>query len=223
MDWEAISLSVRLAACTVAALLVIGGPVAYWIARSRSPAKVLVQAVVTTPLILPPTVLGFYLLAALGPRSLLGGWIEAATGERIVFSFWGLLIGSVIFSAPFMVQPLSVAFGSVERDLLELSWSQGASRRATLAYVMLPLALPGIIAGSALTFAHTMGEFGVVLMVGGNIPGRTRTASVSVYDAVQSMDYERAGATAGVLLGISLVALIATFSFQRRHAAGSVG
>lgn len=223
MDWEALALSVRLAACTVGALFVLGGPLAYWIAHSRSRAKVLVQSLVATPLVLPPTVLGFYLLVALGPRSMLGAWIEAVTGARVVFSFWGLLIGSIVSSVPFMVQPLSVAFASIERELLEMSWCQGASRRATMRYVVLPLALPGIVAGSVLTFAHTMGEFGVVLMVGGNIPGRTRTASVAIYDAVQTMEYERAAMTAGVLIAVSFAALVAMFSFQRRLAADRAG
>lgn len=220
MDWEAIALSIRLAACTVGVLLVVGAPLGYWIAHGRSRFKAIVQTLVATPLVLPPTVLGLCLLVALGPRSPVGAWVESVTGHRMVFSFSGLLIASIISSLPFMVHPLALAFASIERELIEISWCQGASRRATMTHVVLPLALPGIIAGSALAFAHTMGEFGVVLMVGGNIPGRTRTASVAIYDAVQTLEYRRAALTAAALVGVAVAALLASFSLQRRLSAG---
>lgn len=216
MDAGALWLSVRLAAATTAVLLVLGTPLAYWIGRSRRRWKVLVEAVVALPLVLPPTVLGFYVLLAISPRSPIGRWYEALTGSRLPFTFRGLLVASVLYSLPFAVQPMAVAFGQVERRLLEASWTLGEGRLGTFVRTVAPLALPGIVTGSVLAFAHTLGEFGVVLMVGGNVPGETRTVSISIYDHVQALDYAAAGETAAVLLAVSFVVLAVTYGLQRR-------
>lgn len=216
MDWSAIALSLRLAAATTLVLLAIGLPLAAWLAFSKRRGRWLVDAVVALPLVLPPTVLGFYVLVALGPRSPIGYAYEALTGSRIVFSFQGLLIASVLYSLPFAVQPFAAAFAAVDRSLIETAWCLGASKLRTFTRVVMPLARPGIVAGVVLSFAHTIGEFGVVLMVGGNLPGRTRTISVSIYDDVQAFDYARAGRTAAVLLVFSFIVLATTYRQQRR-------
>lgn len=216
MDWEAIWLSVRLASAATAVLAVIGVPLAWWLATSRTRLKPVVEAVVALPLVLPPTVLGFYLLLALGPRGPLGGLFESAFGVRLAFSFAGLLVASVVYSLPFAVQPLAASFAAVDKRLIETSWCLGRSRLATFTRVVLPLSMPGLIAAAVLSFAHTLGEFGVVLMVGGNIPGLTRTASISIYDDVQAMDYARAGRTSLVLLGVSFAALVTTYSLRAK-------
>jgi molybdate transport system permease protein len=168
--------------------------------------------------VLPPNVLGFYVLVALGPRSPIGRAYEAIVGSAIVFSFQGLLVASVLYSLPFAVQPFAAAFAAVDRNLIETAWCLGASRVRTFARIVVPLARPGIIAGMVLSFAHTVGEFGVVLMVGGNLPGSTRTVSISIYDDVQAFDYARAGRTAALLLVFSFVVLAMTYRLQRRSA-----
>ncbi len=216
MDWAAISLSLRLAAWTTGLLLVLGLPIAGWLASSRWRWKFLVEAVVALPLVLPPTVLGFYLLLALGPRSPLGRAFESLTGHTLPFSFEGLLLASVLYSLPFAVQPFTAALASVDRRLIEASWCLGVSRFQTFVRVVLPLSATGILSGMVLTFAHTLGEFGVVLMVGGNLEGRTRTASISIYDAVQALDYTSAGNTALLLLVFSFLVLALTYGLQRR-------
>lgn len=216
MDWQAIALSVRLAAATTAILLVCGVPLAAWLAFSRRRWTVAVEAVVALPLVLPPTVLGFYLLMALGSRSPVGRWWEALTGAPLAFTFNGLLIASVLSSLPFAVQPLMAAFAGVDRTLLEDAAVLGVSWPRTVLSVVLPISQPGLVTAGVLTFAHTMGEFGVVLMVGGNIPGQTRTAAIAIYDSVQAFDYGTAGRTSLLLLGFSLVVLVTTYILQRR-------
>jgi len=216
MDWEAIWLSLRLAVSTTAILLVIGTPVAYWLAFSPRRWKFLVEAVVALPLVLPPTVLGFYVLLAMGPRSPIGALYGKLTGGMLPFSFQGLLLASVLYSMPFTVQPLAAAFAAVDRKLVEASYCLGVSRLATFRRVVAPLALPGIAAGAILSFAHTMGEFGVVLMVGGNIAGVTRTVSISIYDQVQALHYAAAWETSLFLLAISFGVLAVTYGLQRR-------
>ena len=218
MDWLAITLSLRLAALTTLILLLVGMPIAWWLAASQRRWKFLVEAVVALPLVLPPTVLGFYMLLAMGPRSPLGQLYESVAGHGLAFSFQGLLIASVLYSLPFTVQPLATAFSAVDPKLVEASWCLGESRLATFFRVILPLSWPGIVTGAILSFAHTMGEFGVVLMVGGNIPGVTRTASISIYDAMQSLDYAAAGKTSLLLLAISFVVLAITYSLHRNLA-----
>ena len=216
MDWLAIVLSIRLATATTVILLAIGLPVASWLALSNRRGRWAVDAVVALPLVLPPTVLGYYVLVMLGPRSPLGRAYEALTGGPLVFSFNGLLVASVLYSLPFAVQPFAAAFAAVDRTLIETAWCLGASRLRTFARIVVPLARPGIVAGAVLTFAHTVGEFGVVLMVGGNLPGTTRTVSISIYDDVQAFNYARAGRTAGLLLAFSFVVLALTYRLQRR-------
>lgn len=216
MDWMALELSVRLAVATAVILLFLGGIMAYWLSFSRWRFKFLVEAVVALPLVLPPTVLGFYMLLALGPSSPLGRFYEALTGQMLPFSFQGVLVASVVYSLPFAVQPLISAFSRVDRRLIEASWDLGASQMKTFVRVILPLSLPGVITAIVLSFAHTLGEFGVILMVGGNIEGVTRTAAISLYDQVQSLHYEAAGQTALVLVSVSFIVLAITYGVQRR-------
>lgn len=216
MDWAAVGLSIRLAAWTSLLLFVIGIPIAYWLAVSRWRLAFLVEAVVALPLVLPPTVLGFYILLAVSPRNPLGALYLDLTGQALPFSFQGLLLASVLYSLPFAVQPFAAAFKGVDRHLVEASWSLGVSRLATFLRVVLPLSRPGLVTGIVLSFAHTLGEFGVVLMVGGNLPGVTRTVSISIYDDVQALDYASAGRTSLLLLGLSMVVLALTYGLQKR-------
>ena len=215
MDWDALWLSVRLAAATTLVLIAIGVPIAYWIVYSPRRWKVIVEAIVALPLVLPPTVLGFYVLVAIGPFSPLGGLYARIAGHGLPFTFEGLLVASVLYSLPFAVQPFSAEFAAVDRQLLEASWSLGVSRIGTFRRVVLPLSTRGLITGIVLSFAHTLGEFGVVLMVGGNLPGVTRTVSISIYDAVQSLDYALASRTSLVLLVVSFAILTAVYALQR--------
>ena len=215
MDWTAIGVSVRLSLATMGALVVIGMPIAYWLAFSTRRWKFLVEAIVALPLVLPPTVLGFYILIAIGPRSPFGRAWQAAAGRGLPFTFEGLLVASILYSLPFAVQPFSAAFASVDRRLLDASWSLGVSRAATFRRVVLPLSARGLVTGMVLSFAHTLGEFGVVLMVGGNLPGITRTVSISIYDSVQALDYRAASETSLFLLVVSFAILAVTYSLQR--------
>ena len=216
MDWQALWLTVRLAVLVAAALLIIGMPIAYWITYSRRRWKFLVEAVVALPIVLPPTVLGFYVLVALGSRSPLGRWWQGMTGHTLAFTFEGLLIGSIVYSLPFAVQPFAASFASVDSRLLAASATLGASRLRTFFQVVLPLSVSGLVTGIALSFAHTMGEFGVVLMVGGNIPGVTRTVSIDLFDKVQALNYSGANHTALVLLVISFLILAVVYGINRR-------
>lgn len=216
MDWQALRLTLQLASCTTVLLFVVGLPLAYWLATTRWRCKFLLEALVTLPLVLPPTVLGFYLLMALGPHSIVGRVYSEATGTSLPFSFVGILIGSVIGNLPFAVRPFLAAFSGMDRRLVEASWCLGVSRAETFRRVTLPLCRPGILAGLVLTFAHSVGEFGVVLMLGGNIPAVTRTLSISIYDNVQSLDYAAAHQTAVVLVAFSFVVLCLTHALSRR-------
>jgi molybdate transport system permease protein len=216
MDWQAFWLTIRLAVLVTAILVVIGLPTAYWIAYSRWRWKFLAEAVVALPLVLPPTVLGFYLLLALGSRSPLGRWWQSMTGHPLAFTFTALVIGSVIYSLPFAVQPFSASFALVDQRLLSASATLGASRLRTFVQVVLPLSMPGLVTGVALSFAHTMGEFGVVLMVGGNIPGVTRTVSIDIYDQVEAFNFSAANQTSLALLAISFAALCLVYGTNRK-------
>jgi molybdate transport system permease protein len=216
MDQAALRLSLELAALTTVALLAIGLPIAHWLTVSRWRWKFLVEALVALPLVLPPTVLGFYLLVALGPRSPLGRAFEAIAGHRFPFSFEGLLVASILYSLPFSVQPFAAALSGVDPRLVEASYSLGVSRLATFFRVTLPLSWNGVLAGAVLTFAHTMGEFGVVLMVGGNIAGKTRTLSIAVFDHVEALEYDAANRTAALLLALSFAVLVVVYALQRR-------
>ena len=216
MNAEALLLSLRLALCVSAILFVLGMPLAYWLAYSRRRWKFLLEALVALPLVLPPTVLGFYMLLAMGPRGPLGKFWYAVFGHGLAFTFAGLVIASVLYSLPFAVQPLVASFETVDRKLLDASAVLGANRLRTFCRIILPLSVPGIISSLVLSFAHTLGEFGVVLMVGGNLAGVTRTVSIDIYDRVQSLDYAGANRTALLLLLISFTVLAAVYGINRR-------
>jgi len=216
VDWDAVWVTAKLAAATTAVLAAVGLPLAWWLATTRWRGRAVVEAAVALPLVLPPTVLGFYVLAATGPHTPLGRGFEAVTGGRLPFTFAGILVGSVLFNLPFAVRPFAAALAAVDRRLVEASWCLGESRLRTFARVVVPLAWPGVLAGLVLTFAHTVGEFGVVLMVGGNVPGVTRTLSVAVYDDVQALDYAAAGRTAVALVAFAFAALCLVHALQRR-------
>ena len=221
MNWQALWLTVRLAAIVSGTLLVLGIPIAYWLTYARWRWKFLVEAIVALPIVLPPTVLGFYVLIALGSRSPLGRWWESLTGHTLAFTFEGLVIGSLLYSLPFAVQPFAASFLSVDAKLLRASASLGRSPAQTFWRVVLPLSKAGLITGFVLSFAHTLGEFGVVLMVGGNIPGITRTISIDIYDRVQAGDYTAANQTSLLLLAISFVLLSIVYGLHRRAWRGS--
>ncbi len=216
LDWPSITLSLQLASVTTVVLLTVGIPLAAWLAYTRARWAVGIEAIVALPLVLPPTVLGYYLLVALGAQSPLGRWWTETTGSPLVFSFTGLLIASILYSLPFAVQPMMAAFSGIDRRLLEASAVLGRRWPTTLWRVVLPGARAGVATAAVLTFAHTIGEFGVVLMVGGNIPGVTRTVSIDIYDDVQAFDYAAAGRTSIALLAFSLIVLVAVYSLQRR-------
>jgi len=216
MDWPAITLTAKLAVTVCAILAVLALPLAYWVTFSRWRWKFLVESVVALPLVLPPTVLGFYILVSLGPHSPLGRWCESWFGHRLPFTFQGLLVASILYSLPFAVQPAAAAFAMVDQNLISASSILGASGWRTFFRVILPLSTGGVITGVVLTFAHTIGEFGVVLMVGGNIPGTTRTVSISIFDQVQSLNFTAANHMALVLLLFSFVTLSVTYALNRR-------
>jgi molybdate transport system permease protein len=215
MNIEALLLSARLALSVSAILFVVGVPLAYWLAYSRWRWKFLLEAVVALPLVLPPTVLGFYMLLAMGPRGALGKLWSAAFGHGLAFTFAGLVIASVLYSLPFAVQPLIASFETIDRKLLDASAVLGAGRLRTFFRVVLPLSIPGVITAVVLSFAHTLGEFGVVLMVGGNLPGITRTVSIDIYDRAQSLDYAGASHTALLLLLVSFAILSTVYGINR--------
>ena len=207
MDWEALWLSLRLAGWTTVLLIPLGILLARAIAWRRFRGRAAVEALIALPLVLPPTVLGFYLLVAFGAASPLGRAFEAVTGDALAFSFAGLLLASLVFNLPFAIQPMQRAFAGIPADLREAAWCAGLSRWETFRRVERPLAFPGVLAAAVLTFAHTLGEFGVVLMVGGNLPGRTQTIAIAIYDRVQAFDNAAAGTMSAALVLISFVAI----------------
>jgi molybdate transport system permease protein len=217
MDWEALGLSLRLAGLSTLLLLPLGVGLAWFLAYGRFRGKVLLEALATLPLILPPTVLGFYLIVALGPHSPIGRAWATLTGTRLVFSFQGLLLAQVITNLPFFLQPLVASLGGVDRRLLEAASTLGSSRMGVYLRVALPLAWRGLVSAMILSFAHAIGEFGVVLMVGGNLPGKTRTASIALFDQVQSFDLAGANRTAMLLLGFAFLVLAATAWLRSRE------
>lgn len=223
MDWQAVWLTVRLAATTSAILLVVGMPIAAWLAFSTRRWKGLVEALVALPLVLPPTVLGFYLLVAMGPNGPLGRLTEGLGIGLLPFTFEGLVLASVLYSLPFAVQPMTVAFDAVDRGLIETAWTLGRSRTATFLRIVLPLSAGGVVTGVVLSFAHTIGEFGVVLMIGGNLPGATRTISIAIYDDVQALDYGGAAALALPLLAVSFAVLAVVYSVRGRKGTWTAG
>jgi molybdate transport system permease protein len=223
MDWTALALSLKLAAATTVLLLPLAVLLARPLAWSRFAGKALVESLVALPLVLPPTVLGFYLLLAMGGNSMLGQVWHGLTGRALVFSFDGLLLASLIFNLPFAVQPIQRAFDAIPRAAREAAWCCGLSRWRTLWRVELPLAWPGLLSAIVLTFAHTLGEFGVVLMVGGNIEGETRTVAISIYDRVQAFDESGAAAMSALLVAISFAAIAALNILTRRIGRGEQG
>ena len=222
-DWTAIRLTAQLAGVSTGLLLLIGAPLGWWLARSRSPLKPLWSALVAMPLVLPPTVLGFYLLLLLGPHGPVGQATQALGLGRLPFTVAGLVLGSVIYSLPFVVQPLQQAFEAIPEPTLEAAATLRAGPWDRFFTIALPLARPGLITASVLGFAHTVGEFGVVLMIGGNIPGQTRVLSVAIYEHVEALDYASAHRLSAVLVGFALLVLVALYVLNRlpRSAAGA--
>ena len=215
-DWQPLLLSIELSAVTTVILLVIGVPLGYYLATSRTRLKPLWLTLVSMPIVLPPTVLGFYLLLALGPASWLGKLIESVLGLQFVFSFEGLVLASVIYSLPFMVNPVQSGFELLPSSLREASLTLGKSPFETFARILLPNIRSSLVTGAVVTFAHTMGEFGVVLMVGGNIPGVTRVASIAVYNEVEALNFQSAGMYSLILLSVTFVILLSVHILQRR-------
>lgn len=216
MNWTAIWVTCKLASLTATALVIIGMPIAYWVSFSRWRWKFLVESVVALPLVLPPTVLGFYILVAIGPHSPVGQFYRDIVGHPLPFTFEGLLFASILYSLPFAVQPFAAAFDQVDRRLIEASWTLGVSKLKTFLKLIVPLSAAGVITGFVLSFAHTLGEFGVVLMVGGNIDGVTRTVSIDIYDEVQALNYAGAAKTAAFLLVISYLVLLVVYAMNRK-------
>ncbi|NGZ07240.1 MAG: molybdate ABC transporter permease subunit [Magnetococcales bacterium] len=213
-DWVAIGLTLKLATVTTVILLLVGTPLAWWLARTHSRWRALIRAIVALPIVLPPTVLGFYLLVALGPHGWIGAWTTRMGWGVLPFTFTGLVVASTLYSLPFVVQPLQNAFEAVPDQLLEAAATLRASPLDTFFSIALPLARPGYLTATVLGFAHTIGEFGVVLMIGGNIPGVTRVVSVQIYDHVEALELEHAHALSGGMLIFSLLILLLLFSFQ---------
>ncbi len=216
MNWQVFALTARLAIIVAAVLVLLGIPIAYWITYARWRWKFLVEALVSVPLVLPPTVLGYYLLVLFGNTTAFGRWYESLTGHTLAFTFTGLVVGSILYSLPFAVQPFAASFAAVDPRLLAASATLGASAWRTFWRVILPLSVSGLVTGIALSFAHTVGEFGVVLMIGGNIPGVTRTVSIEIYDQVQASEFAHAGQAALVLLIFSFVVLSLVYALNRK-------
>ncbi|WP_378178206.1 molybdate ABC transporter permease subunit [Aquimarina sp. SS2-1] len=211
MDWAPIILTAKLALVTTIILLVISIPIAYWLAYSKSRIKPIIETLVSMPLVLPPTVLGFYLLMAFSPGNALGSWLQDWFGIRLIFSFSGLVIGSVIYSLPFMVNPIQSGLASLPASLSEASYVLGKSKMQTLFNVLLPNIKPSILTGIVLAFAHTVGEFGVVLMIGGNIPEKTKVVSIAIYDEVEALNYSNAHTYSLILFLITFVVLLSVY------------
>jgi molybdate transport system permease protein len=217
MDFAALGLTLRLASLTTICLLLVATPLAAWIASGNTLPRRIAQAAVALPLVLPPTVLGFYLLVGLGPTTALGRTLITLIGHPLAFTFWGLLLGSMIYSLPFAVQPLVVAFASIDPAITEVARTLGASPWTVFRRITLPLSRMSFVTAAVLTFAHTVGEFGIVLMVGGDIPGITRTLSISIYDQVQELRYTDANITAAALVALSFIALLIVYGRSQRR------
>ncbi|KWT70234.1 Molybdenum transport system permease protein ModB [Hyphomicrobium sulfonivorans] len=223
MDWQAFSLTLQLAAWTVLLLVPCAMLIARALAWGRVPMKSGIEALIMLPLVLPPTVLGFYLLVAFSPQSAIGGTIKSIFGSAPVFSFTGILIASLIVNLPFAVQPIQRAFEGIPRNVREAAFVSGLSPWQTMRRIELPLAWPGIVSAIALTFAHTLGEFGVILLIGGSIPGETRVLSIAIYDRVQAFDIAGAGVMSAALLGFSLLSIAIVHTLARRRGTGAHG
>jgi molybdate transport system permease protein len=223
VDWSALRASLELAATTTVVLMVLAMPLAWWLASGRSVARVIVNALVSLPLVLPPTVLGFYLLVLLGPRGPLGRALESIGGPRLVFTFTGLVVGSTVFSLPFVVQPLRDGFLAIGRRPLEVASTLRAGPLDRFISVALPMCWRSVLSAVILGFAHTLGEFGVILLIGGNIPGETRVASIAVFEAVESLDYAAAHTLSAILLGFSFVVLLLVHGLLRPRPRAGAG
>ena len=215
-DLSALLVTIKLASITTVILILVGTPIAWWLSQTRFKFKAVIEAIIALPLILPPTVLGFYLLITLGTNGPIGNFLESLGGSSIAFTFTGLVVGSVVYSLPFVVQPLQNSFGSIGKQPMEVAATLGASKLDRFFTVAVPLARSGFITASVLGFAHTVGEFGVVLMIGGNIPGETGVLSIAIYDHVEAMEYGQAHVLAGGLLVLSFVMLLVVYIFNRR-------
>lgn len=211
IDWSPLLITFKLAFVTTCILLIISIPISYWLAFSKWKIKPVVEALVSMPLVLPPTVIGFYMLVAFSPSNSFGSWLEEWLGLKLVFSFEGLVLGSVIYSLPFMVQPIQAGFANLSPDLKRASYVMGKSRFTTLIRVLLPNIKTSLLTGIILAFAHTIGEFGVVLMIGGNISGKTKVASIAIYDAVESLNYDAANTYSMILFGLTFMILLAVY------------
>ena len=220
-DLIALFVTLKLASISTIVLLLIGTPIAWWLSHSHWRYKYFVEAIIALPLILPPTVLGFYLLISLGPNGPIGGLLSALSGESLAFTFTGLVIGSVVYSMPFVIQPLQNAFSAIGQRPLEVAATLGASPIDRFFSIALPMARPGFITATVLGFAHTLGEFGVVLMIGGNIPGSTQVVSISIYDHVEALEYGQAHALSASLLLFSFVLLLIVYGANRRFSVAS--
>ena len=216
MDWNPIWLSLRLSLITTLILLLLGLPVAYWLSRKNTVFKLILEAIITMPLVLPPSVLGFYLLLCFSPQNALGRWLHETFNVQLVFSFGGLVLASVIYSLPFMINPVRSAFSQLPHSITEASYTMGKSEWQTLLHVLIPNISSSILTAAVLTFAHTLGEFGVVLMIGGNIPGATRVASIAIYDSVEQMDYDGANRYSLVLFILTFVIVTTVFVVNRK-------
>lgn len=217
IDWEPLILTFKLALITTLLLLFISIPLAYWLAYSKSKLKPIFETLVSMPLVLPPTVIGFYLLVAFSPSNSFGNWLNEWIGLRLVFSFEGLVIASIIYSLPFMVHPIQAGFSSLSPSLIEMSSILGKSKTKTLFKVLLPNIKSSLLTGTVLAFAHTIGEFGVVLMIGGNIPGKTKVASIAIYDEVESLNYNAANTYSLVLFAITFIILLSVYLINGGH------
>ena len=217
MEWTPFLLSFKLAGITTFLLLVISLPFAWWLSQTRSKSKPFLEAITALPIVLPPSVLGFYILVALSPHSPLGSFIENLLGVKLVFSFTGLVVASCFYSLPFMVQPIQSGFESLNKHMIEASYLAGKSARQTLWHVALPNIKPSLMTALIITFAHTVGEFGVVLMVGGSIPSETKVASVAIYEMVETMDYDQAHIYSAVMVLMSFVVLLLVYLFNQNQ------
>ena len=217
IDWEPLILTLKLALVTTILLLIIGIPLAYWLAYSKSKIKPIIETLVSMPLVLPPTVLGFYLLVAFSPNNVFGSWVSEWLGLRLIFSFEGLVIASLIYSLPFMVQPIQSGLAGLPSHYKEASYILGKSRLTTLLKVLLPNIKPALLTGIVLSFAHTIGEFGVVLMIGGNIPGKTKVASIAIYDEVEALNYDTANTYSIILLIITFTILLTVYLINGKY------
>ena len=211
IDWEPLILTFKLAFITTVLLLLISIPIAYWLAYSKSKFKPIAETLVSMPLVLPPTVIGFYLLIAFSPSNSFGNWLNETIGLKLVFSFEGLIIASIIYSLPFMVHPIQSGFSNLSKSLIEMSSILGKSKTTTLFKILLPNIKPSLLTGIVLAFAHTIGEFGVVLMIGGNIPGKTKVASIAIYDEVEALNYGEANTYSLILFALTFCILLAVY------------